>query len=142
MVADGAKIRVIRKIRCLYMRYLCSVKNLNLIFKCFRGIRSREFYRECAAVEARLRPILYRIAVSLRLMKPYSLHNLLAQSHSLFSFLSPLYRVCQSAVTLCQCGKCAGCVWPQAFRQSDNLTTISVTNGTTARRRRRQRRPH
>ena len=41
-------------------------------------------------MEARLRPILYRIAVSLGLMKPYSLHHPLAQSHSLSSFPSPL----------------------------------------------------
>ena len=75
MFADGAQIRVIRKIRCLYRRYLCSVKNPDLFFKYFRGIRSRKFYRECAAVEARLRPILYRIPVSLGLMKPYSLHD-------------------------------------------------------------------
>ena len=96
-------------------------------------------------MEARLRPILYRIAVSLGLMKPYSLHHSRPQSYSLSSFLSPLSallytertsllytkfsplrRACQSAVTLCQYGKSAGCVWPRAFRQSDNLTTIKV----------------
>ena len=49
---------------CVFVS-LCSVKNPNLIFKCFRSIRGRKFYRGCAAIEARLRPILYRIAVSL-----------------------------------------------------------------------------
>ena len=48
---------------------------------------------------------------------------------ALYTKFSPLRRACQSAVTLCQCGKSAGCVWPRAFRQSDNLTTIKCSTG-------------
>ena len=41
-------------------------------------------------MEARLRPILYRIAASLGLMKPYSLHDSRPQSYSLSSIQSSL----------------------------------------------------
>ena len=41
-------------------------------------------------MEARLRPILYRIAVSLGLMKPYSLHYPRPQSYALSSIQSAL----------------------------------------------------